>query len=155
MMYKRLLIALIFFISLPLLASPTSLPLCDNNMEEVFACTLDNGKAVSLCKTGKNITYRYGTAENIELSYPAMNDKPLKSRLITNKEDLSLKQDIFFNRGKYHYVLSDTLEIVDLMSGETKETYALDVDLKGKSIFSEVCKTVHTPFPDQFGSSFQ
>ncbi|WP_333002041.1 hypothetical protein [Vibrio coralliilyticus] len=130
----------------------SKLSMCNEGTEEVFSCTLENNKQVSLCALGSSFIYRYGTPDNIELEYPNDGEKPLDWRLIQGP---SLKQEVFFNRGKYNYALSYSMDVVDLLSAEFQDTYALDVEHNGKSIFSRTCKEVSKPFPPHFGASFQ
>ncbi|NRB67573.1 MAG: hypothetical protein HRU48_09380 [Vibrio sp.] len=126
--------------------------MCGNNINTVFSCTLYNNNKISLCALGSSFIYRYGTQDNIELEYPNEGEKPLDWRLIQGP---SLKQEVFFNRGKYNYTLSYSIDVVDLLTAEFLDTYALDVEHNGKSIFSRTCKAVSKPFPPHFGASFQ
>jgi hypothetical protein len=131
---------------------PSKLSMCNEGTEEVFSCTLENNKNVSLCAIGPSFIYRYGVSDNIELEYPNDDEKPLDWRLIQGP---SLKQEVFFNKGNYSYVLSYAMDVVNLHSAEFKDTYALDVEHNGKSIFSRTCKEISKPFPPHFGASFQ
>lgn len=67
----------------------------------------------------------------------------------------NLKQEVFFNRGSYKYILSNSLKFVDMISAEFKDTYALELEQNGQPIFSRHCQEVTKPIPPHFGARFQ
>ena len=65
------------FILLNLFVAPPGDCLCQKNEQVVFSFLTSKKKMVSVCseKDDRYLVYRYGTAKNIELQYPAVLDE--------------------------------------------------------------------------------
>jgi hypothetical protein len=84
--------------------------LCANGAERYFSCSTKDHKLISLCReAGKSVEYRFGTAEQIELSYPkSEQDAPLRyahySRAMTDYVQVT------FRSGGADYAVFDNEE---------------------------------------------
>lgn len=119
-------------------------PLCNSNETVIFSCELTNAKTVSICSNDLNnktktgyIEYRYGTAQEVELTLPKNRSYPTKSNVhrttLGNSDTLS--HSVAFKSGSYSY---------NIYQYAPKRTSGIKVRQKGKDIVSHTCSSYAT-----------
>jgi hypothetical protein len=114
-------------------AAPEEKGLCKADEQAVFSCLMSKGeKTASICVSGKNLTYRYGKPEKIELEFPA---RPAagadKFKFKRQPSDLNLLRSLSFVNGDVRYVLTH-VEYSQRFTPGKDDTADVSVEIKGK-----------------------
>ncbi|WP_050479792.1 hypothetical protein [Herbaspirillum rhizosphaerae] len=128
------------------LAAAPEKSLCAAGETPLFQCTI-KGKQVSLCASGGGkddagkLQYRFGTAQKIELSYPAT-PQPADGKFFKSETGYSGggEERIRFKNGDYDYFLFERTVRTGFGNGPNNPEFSAGIITRhGKSVTTRLC----------------